>query len=554
MSNTNQTLTGGNYLRIVVGLNQSFCAGHSLIVRFFQGSTIQREDLLRERVVYVLCKARDLATKLKSEIGSSFREDSKVPKSNFVIGEEYGIIKVIDPDTLINLGGSVEFSTSETEGYGLSIKASFINPPEWVPINNDNCLRMQGKGGALEIRVIDRKLGEIVYGSGSIEIAGSDLRVYGDAVRFDNGNVIKTGSKPKWEGLLPICRRVIQIGLKKVAIFFRGEKEADVDQPPKVPEVEHREAAVKENGAETAAQPVPTVTGSSATGGEGRPDQPPKAIATSQERGKNAESVPRPSSEKVGKMPASAKGRSGTPCQLEIKGNGITVKDVRTSDVEMVIVRSMERIRTEVVPTQQDNEKNHDTISLYDWPGWLVILLIIEILIVALLTALPLWKFLPVRDKYLEVLEGGRMTNEVVMTGSVYSPSVITNTLSMQTSCKNAILQNAPTNTFDATATSVSSMSGAPPMQETGRNRVFGVTLYFVLACSFYVVFYLLFVCFIFRTLHTLRRKRKLTADMSSVIKALRNERDKEKRRAMQKKILDDIIDTYLDRPSSSED
>ena len=50
-----------------------------------------------------------------------------------------------------------------------------------------------------------------------------------------------------------------------------------------------------------------------------------------------------------------------------------------------------------------------------------------------------------------------------------------------------------------------------------------------------------------------MRRHNKMTRNMSPVIEALRNERDKEKRRAMQKKILDDMIDTYLDRPSSDE-
>lgn len=62
-----------------------------------------------------------------------------------------------------------------------------------------------------------------------------------------------------------------------------------------------------------------------------------------------------------------------------------------------------------------------------------------------------------------------------------------------------------------------------------------------------------MFVCFIFLTLRALRRKRKLTADMSGVLEALRNERDKEKRKAMQRKILDDMINTYLDKPSSED-
>ena len=68
-----------------------------------------------------------------------------------------------------------------------------------------------------------------------------------------------------------------------------------------------------------------------------------------------------------------------------------------------------------------------------------------------------------------------------------------------------------------------------------------------------YVIFYGVVVYLMVLTVHALKRCRKLYGNMQSVIDALRNERDKDKRRAMQKKILDDMIDTYLDRPSSDE-
>ena len=54
-------------------------------------------------------------------------------------------------------------------------------------------------------------------------------------------------------------------------------------------------------------------------------------------------------------------------------------------------------------------------------------------------------------------------------------------------------------------------------------------------------------------TFKAMRRHNKMTRNMSSVLEALRNERDKKKRQEMQKKILDDMIDTYLDKPSSED-
>ena len=79
------------------------------------------------------------------------------------------------------------------------------------------------------------------------------------------------------------------------------------------------------------------------------------------------------------------------------------------------------------------------------------------------------------------------------------------------------------------------------------------VTFYFVMACLLYVMLYAIVIFVAFVTFKAMRRHNKMTRNMSAVIGALRNERDKEKRRAMQKKILDDMIDTYLDRPSSDE-
>lgn len=463
MSKDNQSLTEGNYLRIVIGLSGQFTKEHFLDVDFCDNSEVsqKQQELKQERIIYVLCKTDEHARILKSKIDD---------KSVFTFGNQIleigvkndGVVRIIDPDTLAGLGNYVKCKTSSADGYEIRVEASFINSPEWIPIENDKSIRVHMKLGfwgkmfrmvrrifyktdQFGIRVIDRRLGEIVYRSDSVEVTGTDLRVYGNEVRFEKGDSILIKA---WE--------------KK-----KGSKSAPI-------------------------------------------------------------------------------------YQLEIKGNGISIKDVRTSDVDRIIIRANQRIKAVVEPVQRvEKKKEESSGSGYLW--WLGFLLVIEMAVLVVLTGLPFWQFVPIRDKYLEVLQGGYATNEVVVTNSAYTPSVVTNTLSMQTSCSNVMSHSTPTNTIDTIATSVSSASGSPSLEGGKRQGVLGVTLYFVLSCLLYVVFYAMFVCFTFLTLRALRRKRKLTADMSGVLEALRNERDKDKRRAMQKKILDDMIDTYLDK-SSSED
>ena len=671
MNRSNQSTTEGNYLRIVVGLNKRSANNHLLHVIFSDGT----ESKDKERVIYVLCRSVNGAKILKDKIegGAIFSKGKDSLKIGFDVNE--GVVKIIDPYTLKNLGSSAEFSISSKdvgtvgEGEEITIVAMFINPPQWVPIKNDNCLRMQGKGSVLEIRVVDRRLGEIVYRSDSIEITGSDLRVYGDQVKFDNGNVIKIGTKPKWKGIGPIFLHAVKVGCEKVCIFFAGEKDDDVesgnvtaatpDEAKKAtetslePETPSKEGAAKDADVPSDSEAKPLGPAATAAGGDSEtepdataksPDEAkkgtdvpldseskqsdpaataaggeaetepnaatksydeakrgadvpsdseskqsdpaataaggdaetePNAAAKSYDEVKKGADVPSDSESKQSDPAATAEGGNSEqsanvaatpakgvkkgakplpppeiPSQLEVKGNGIGIKDVRTSDVERVIIRSRKRIRASVESTQQDNEKKTKTISIGDWIVWLVILLVMEVLVVLALTALPFWKFIPIRDKYLEVLQGGYATNEVVVANSVYTPSIVTNTLSIQTSCSNVMSQSAPTNCIDTIATSISSASGSPSLEGGKRQGVLGITLYFVLSCLLYVVFYVMFVCFTFLTLRALRRKRKLTADMSGVLEALRNERDKDKRKAMQRKILDDMINTYLDKPS----
>lgn len=241
---------------------------------------------------------------------------------------------------------------------------------------------------------------------------------------------------------------------------------------------------------------------------------------------------------------------------FSVKGSRLKVKDVRTIDVEEIQIKANEKIEIELHEKKQDNDlvrigKGSEKIKS-QWWGRAVFL--VCLCFWAGLSWLPFGCFSNICDKYFNVLNRVPGTNEVVSVGCTYSSPTVTNTLSMQTYYSNTLNQNPPTNVVNAAATSINSTVGSPTAARGVEGQgTFGVTFYLLMSCILYVVFYCAIVYLTFAVFRTLRRSSKLNGNMRSVIDALRNERDKDKRKAMQKKILDDMIDTYLDRPSSDE-
>lgn len=445
MSKNNQTRTDGNYLQVVVGLAPQ-CVTTFLLDAAFANGTMASDE---ECVIYVLCKSENCAKILKRKIDDKSILGAAQNSFNIGIDKEEGVVKIIDPHTLKNLGDHVNFTIKNrdkravTQGGGeITIIARFIDPPEWVPIENDKKLRIHGKGETIFLSIIDRRLGEIVYRSDSIEITGADLRVYGEQVKYENGDEIST------------------------EVYGEG---------------------------------------------------------------------------------------SGSYCELEVLGTGIKIKDIRTSDVERITIRTGKKIKAVVEPSQSNGEKKRSVKSGTGWLGAWIFLFVLEFLFLLALTALPFMPFVAKEHGYLDRLGGNFATNEtVVVTCTV--PAKVKNTLSLQADTQAVLPHNSKTNSVGATATSISSTADMPTTaKEPKRIGEARITFYFVLACLLYVIFYGVVVYLMVLTVHALRRCRKLHGNMQSVIDSLRNERDKEKRRAMQKKILDDMIDTYLDRPSSDE-
>ena len=452
MSNNNETLTEGNYLRIVVGLNKPFDETHLLTIKFPNGAKPE-EKVKKVYIVYLLCRSEKDAQRLKSDIDSNsivkevINEKTKEVESySITIDGECGAVKFIDPDTRLNLGNSVIFTTLAAGKYKFQVATSFIRPPEWIPIENGKVLRIDAKKCPLEVLVVDRKIGEIVYRTDAIEIRGTDLRVYGDEIRYEKGNTL-------------VVKNWADGGGGKVSSLY----------------------------------------------------------------------------------------------QLEVQGTGLEIKDIRTSDVERIRIRRGEKIKAQVESNQFDEGKKkggkHDIGGSGKWG----LLLLFEIIVLLALTLFPFWPFVTTNSHYLDVLQGKCATNETAV--AVCSiPAKVTNTLSLQAACQGQPRQNSITNSVGASATSVSSTSDLPSSAANSERAGLGrVTFYFVLACLLYVTFYGVVVYFTILTVHTLKRSSKLNGNMRSVIEALRNERDKDKRKAMQRKILDDMINTYLDKPSAED-
>lgn len=243
---------------------------------------------------------------------------------------------------------------------------------------------------------------------------------------------------------------------------------------------------------------------------------------------------------------------------LTIKGRRLSVKDICTSDVAEIQITAKEKIEIGLHEKKNREDKGLEfrAKGKNKQPSqWgLGVIFLLCLCSWAGLTCLPFGCFSNICDTYFTVLNGASRTNEVVSVGCIGTPSTVTNTLSMQTSYSNVPNQKLPTNVVNATAASVSTTVGtSTTSREVECRGTSGMTFYLMMSCLLYIAAYGAMAYMTFVALGALRRSCKLNGNVRPIIEALRNEPDKERRRAMQKKILDDMIDTYLDRPASDE-
>ena len=236
-----------------------------------------------------------------------------------------------------------------------------------------------------------------------------------------------------------------------------------------------------------------------------------------------------------------------------IKGRRLSVKNVCTTEIEAIKILVDEKIDIQLHDKRQIAERCNGRAKLsFGWGAFLAFIGCLCFLM--FLSLMPFGEFDTICTKYSKALYGVSNTNKVTSVGCACEPPVVTNTLSVLTSCNGVTNQNLQTNIINTATTSVSSVAGSQvQLKGNESSGTLGVTFCFVLICFLYVGLYGVFVYLTLVAFHAWRRHRKLNGGISSVLNALRAETDKKKRQEMRDKILDDMIDTYLDKPSSED-
>ena len=244
---------------------------------------------------------------------------------------------------------------------------------------------------------------------------------------------------------------------------------------------------------------------------------------------------------------------TGQKFWMSIKGSHLGVENVRTSDVVEIQIDARSALDVVAGSGEKESEESGRWDKDRNWmrdkiciPLWRIKFIVGSVCLLVAMTLYPVKRFNVLCEEYIKLIRvADDNTNPALSLQGSFVP--LTNTLSVATS-----YEMAKTNVVVNSASSVASQAQSKSAIErpTGSG---GVTFCFTIVCLLYVVLYVLVVFGVVQAFRSIKRDRKLHGNMQSVIDALRNERDKEKRRAMQKKILDDMIDTYLDRPSADE-
>ena len=227
---------------------------------------------------------------------------------------------------------------------------------------------------------------------------------------------------------------------------------------------------------------------------------------------------------------------------LSIKGSRLKVTNIRTVDIEEIQIVAYDKFGIclkdeELKPTQKTS--NSKDIKWYKsfWV-WASLLSFLACLV---LPFIPVWNFEKICNSYINVIPRDSQIKEISL--SQENTNTFSVTINCGSSKTNIVMQLPNLATFK-------------PQKRLSLEKPIGaggVTFYFVGTCLLYVALYVFVVGWTLYALRSLKHYNKLNGNMSSVIEALRNERDKEKRKAMQRKILDDMINTYLGKPSSED-
>ena len=118
--------------------------------------------------------------------------------------------------------------------------------------------------------------------------------------------------------------------------------------------------------------------------------------------------------------------------------------------------------------------------------------------------------------------------------------------------CEDLIRAGIVTNGVSKTSSRTHAKSTAKEQQQEQVDLTARRVILF-LGCVLYLVFYGVVAYIVFVTYRSQVRHARLHGDMRAIIDALRFEPDREKRVSLQRKILDAMVNMYLDRPSADE-
>ena len=229
---------------------------------------------------------------------------------------------------------------------------------------------------------------------------------------------------------------------------------------------------------------------------------------------------------------------------LIVRGSAMRIDGVRADNIDAIRISDDCKLKTIIEkPRQQQVKPERNGARWESIRCSFKFLFLLGVL--GVLTFLPFSKEDYIGEKYKEL----RKLFPVAVVEDANKPAAVSGKLSQQ-------IEGTASETNRITVTSTSTSSAVVPSDVNQEKRMQGggvITFYFGMACLLYVLFYFLITLLTFATFKAMRRHNKMTRNMSSVLEALRNERDKEKRKAMQRKILDDMINTYLDKPSAED-
>ena len=244
---------------------------------------------------------------------------------------------------------------------------------------------------------------------------------------------------------------------------------------------------------------------------------------------------------------------------LIVRGSKMHIGGVRADNIDDIRIFSDKEFSTKIERiTEQKKESKKDKFQSAEEYYKLKNVLIFLFIVLLIFTALPCVYFIcnNGNDKAKPQGELGSQTSTETNDVSAVVPTpsstpVEQNDLDPSLPSKQTFGKEVVLNNYNFSLCGRGSISNNYTISKNDRNIPAPANnnlLIMIVAALLYISFYCIIAYLMLKVLHEFNRQGKMTRDMSGVLTALENEKNKDKRLAMQKKILDDMINTYLDK------